>query len=100
MDELKPGMKTLHGQFARVVKGVDLRSTAGNCAWVQTPQLTCDVREFRYLFIVVHSLSLVIVNPIGVYVFGLYSRSCGSTRNPRSRNPLSQDQESLDYEFP
>ena len=27
-------------QFARVVKGVDLRSTAGNCAWVQTPQLT------------------------------------------------------------
>ena len=30
----------LHGQFARVVKGVDLRSTAGNCAWAQTPQLT------------------------------------------------------------
>ena len=29
-----------HGQFARVVKGVDLRSTAGNCAWVRTPQLT------------------------------------------------------------
>ena len=28
------------GQFARVVKGVDLRSTAGNCAWAQTPQLT------------------------------------------------------------
>ena len=28
------------GQFARVVKGVDLRSTAGNCAWVRTPQLT------------------------------------------------------------
>ena len=27
------------GQFARVVKGVDLRSTAGNCAWVRTPQL-------------------------------------------------------------
>ena len=27
-------------QFARVVKGVDLRSTAGNCAWVRTPQLT------------------------------------------------------------
>ena len=27
-------------QFARVVKGVDLRSTAGNCAWAQTPQLT------------------------------------------------------------
>jgi len=24
-------------QFARVVKGVDLRSTAGNCAWVRTP---------------------------------------------------------------
>jgi hypothetical protein len=24
-----------------VVKGVDLRSTAGNCAWVRTPQLTC-----------------------------------------------------------
>ena len=27
------------GQFARVVKGVDLRSTAGNCAWARTPQL-------------------------------------------------------------
>ena len=27
-------------QFARVVKGVDLRSTAGNCAWARTPQLT------------------------------------------------------------
>ena len=30
----------IHGQFARVVKGVDLRSTAGNCTWVRTPQLT------------------------------------------------------------
>ena len=29
-------------QFARVVKGVDLRSTAGNCAWARTPQLTAD----------------------------------------------------------
>ena len=28
------------GQFARVAKGVDLRSTAGNCAWARTPQLT------------------------------------------------------------
>ena len=27
-------------RFARVVKGVDLRSTAGNCAWARTPQLT------------------------------------------------------------
>ena len=27
-------------QFARVVKGVDLRSTGGNSVWVQTPQLT------------------------------------------------------------
>jgi hypothetical protein len=27
-------------QFARVVKGVDLRSTARKCAWVPTPQLT------------------------------------------------------------
>ena len=27
-------------QFARVAKGVDLRSTAGNCARVRTPQLT------------------------------------------------------------
>ena len=26
-------------KFARVVKGVDLRSTAGNCAWARTPQL-------------------------------------------------------------
>ena len=30
----------ISSQFARVVKGVDLRSTAGNCAWVRTPQLT------------------------------------------------------------
>ena len=30
----------ISSQFARVVKGVDLRSTAGNCAWVETPQLT------------------------------------------------------------
>ena len=29
-----------HSQSARVIKGVDLRSTAGNCAWVQTPWLT------------------------------------------------------------
>ena len=27
-------------QFARVVKGVDLRSTGGNSAWVRAPQLT------------------------------------------------------------
>ena len=31
---------TEHSQSARVVKGVDLRSTAGNCAWVQTAWLT------------------------------------------------------------
>ena len=30
----------ISSQFARVVKGVDLRSTAGNCAWARTPQLT------------------------------------------------------------
>ena len=29
------------GQFARAVEGVDLRSTAGNCAWGRVPQLTC-----------------------------------------------------------
>ncbi len=34
------GDERLQCQFARVVKGVDLRSTAGNCAWVRTPQLT------------------------------------------------------------
>ena len=28
------------GQFARMVKGVDLRSTGGNSAWVRAPQLT------------------------------------------------------------
>ena len=27
-------------QFAREVKGVDLRSTGGNSAWVRAPQLT------------------------------------------------------------
>ena len=29
-----------HSQSAQVIKGVDLRSTAGNCAWFQTPWLT------------------------------------------------------------
>ena len=29
-----------HSQSARVVKGMDLRSTAGNCAWVQSQWLT------------------------------------------------------------
>ena len=29
-----------HSQSAQVIKGVDLRSTAGNSAWVQTPWLT------------------------------------------------------------
>ena len=29
-------------KFARVVKGVDLRSTAGNCAWVRAPQLAIE----------------------------------------------------------
>ena len=29
-------------KFARVVKGVDLRSTAGNCAWARAPQLTAN----------------------------------------------------------
>ena len=33
--------KAAERQFARVVKGVDLRSTGGNSAWVRTPQLTC-----------------------------------------------------------
>ena len=31
---------TAERQFARVAKGVDLRSTEGNFAWVRTPQLT------------------------------------------------------------
>ena len=30
----------VEGQFARAVKGLDLRSNAGHCAWVRTPQLT------------------------------------------------------------
>ena len=33
-------MVASEGQFARVVKGVDLRSTGGNSAWVRAPQLT------------------------------------------------------------
>ena len=48
-------------QFARVVKGVDLRSTAGNCAWVRTPQLTSILRDCRIAlgvsFIVKHNLA-------------------------------------------
>jgi hypothetical protein len=35
--------RDFRSQFARVVEGVDLRSTAGNCAWVRTPQLTLFV---------------------------------------------------------
>ncbi len=34
------GPNYVNSQFARVVKGADLRSAAGNCARVQTPQLT------------------------------------------------------------
>ena len=33
-----------HSQSARVIKGVDLRSTAGNCAWVQAPQTLSRVQ--------------------------------------------------------
>ena len=43
LDHLRSAMfdsLTIERQFARVAKGVDLRSTAGNCAWVRTPQLT------------------------------------------------------------
>ena len=36
----KAHAERLRGQFARVVKGVDLRSTGGNSAWVRTLQLT------------------------------------------------------------
>ena len=39
------------GQFARVVKGVDLRSAAGNCAWARTPQLT-----FVPVMLLIHSV--------------------------------------------
>ena len=35
--EALPGKQTC--QFARVIKGVDPISSAGNCAWVRTPQL-------------------------------------------------------------
>ena len=36
-------------QFARVVKGVDLRSTAGNCAWARTPQLAWHHDMYCYV---------------------------------------------------
>ena len=39
-------------QFARVVKGVDLRSTAGNCAWARTPQLTILLSQVSTLLCV------------------------------------------------
>ena len=39
-----PGRQTC--QFARVVKGLDPGSTAGNCAWVRSPQLAFSaIRE-------------------------------------------------------
>ncbi len=45
----------VYGQFARVAKGVDLTSTAGNCAWARAPQLTrcallCAPVVWRKLF--------------------------------------------------
>jgi hypothetical protein len=36
-------------QFARVVKGLDLRSNAGNCAWVRTPQLAHSLLPIKGL---------------------------------------------------
>ena len=33
-----------------MAKGVDLRSTAGNCAWVRTPQLTLLVIFMHHFF--------------------------------------------------
>ena len=36
----KEGLSLSHSQFARVAKGVDLRSTGGNSAWVRAPQFT------------------------------------------------------------
>ena len=36
-------------KFARVVKGVDLRSTAGNCAWVRTPQLVHCLSRLSFI---------------------------------------------------
>ena len=38
----------LKGQFARVVKGVDLRSTGFKSAWVRTPQLTLVFERCRF----------------------------------------------------
>ena len=43
--ETEPG--NLRRRFARVVKGVDLRSTGGKSAWVRTPQLTCFGDEVK-----------------------------------------------------
>ena len=38
-------VENTRSKVARVVTGVDLRSTAGNCAWVRTPQLASFVES-------------------------------------------------------
>ena len=57
-----PSSRIVQGQFAREVKGLDLRSNAGNCAWVRTPQLTYRaknlVRGRRKIYIVLQRGSL------------------------------------------
>jgi hypothetical protein len=55
-----------HSQFARVVKGVDLRSTGGNSAWVQTPQLTGPCSCSDLSFSITASFSLLLGSRITV----------------------------------
>ena len=66
-----------HGQFARVVKGVDLRSTAGNCAWVRTPQLTFAMLE---VFMVLPSCERKNMKSMLVSIRGGRPKQCDATR--------------------
>ena len=73
------------GQFARVVKGVDLRSTAGNCAWVRTPQLTFAMLE---VFMVLPSCERKNMKSMLVSIRGGRPKQCDATRYGKLRGSI------------
>ena len=79
-------LRCLHSQFARVVKGVDLRSTAGNCAWVRTPQLTFGMLG---VFMVLPSCERKNMKSILVSIRGGRPKQCDATgyaKTPRKHS--------------
>ena len=74
-----------HGQFARVVKGVDLRSTAGNCAWVRTPQLTFGMLG---VFMVLPSCERKNMKSVLVSICGGRLKQCDATGYAKLRGSI------------